>query len=68
MYKVVQHYGLVNIQTRQPAIPNLNCVKFQSKYWIVAFLWKLFNYDLVADPAWKTSFVWKIIKSENNVC
>jgi len=62
-YQIIQKYCWLNIYTGQPRVSvGHNIVVREFKTWLGAYVWKMLNYDLVAEPAWKMSFSWTIVK------
>lgn len=60
MWKIIQTCGWREIDGA-PLFPDEeNVVVFSSKHWLVAAWWKFWHYDFGADPAWKSTFIWKI--------
>ena len=63
-YQIIQNYGWANSgKSKIPNEDNKVIRKFNS--WFSACLWKFFHYDLIAEPAWKASFIWKIKEIKN---
>lgn len=60
MWNIVQVYGWRN-SDGSPILPSEdNKIVHTSRSWLSAYLWKLFHYDLIAEPCWKASFIWRI--------
>lgn len=60
MYRIIQTYCWLD-RSGQPILPEEHDIVIrQFDSWLQAVLWKFFHYDLIAEPAWKTSFRWQI--------